>query len=102
MNLFIARSALRDEKGGITREQGIAPSQRRTQGTAVDTCGGVAGARWRGEGKKSGKRRIQKNQPELVCLVLLSMVRKERLELSRLGRQNLNLVRLPISPLPQE
>ena len=47
---------------------------------------------WRG--KKSGKRRIQKNQPELVCLVLLSMVRKERLELSRLGRQNLNLVRL--------
>ena len=50
---------------------------------------------------KSGKRRIQKNQPELVCLVLLLMVRKERLELSRLGRQNLNLVRLPISPLPQ-
>ncbi len=28
------------------------------------------------------------------------MVRKERLELSHLGRQNLNLVRLPISPLP--
>ena len=29
------------------------------------------------------------------------MVREERLELSRRGRQNLNLVRLPISPLPQ-
>ena len=61
-----------------------------------------AGERWYGEGKEKGKRRIQKNQPELVCLVLLLMVRKERLELSRLGRQNLNLVRLPISPLPQE
>ncbi|MGL4885197.1 MAG: hypothetical protein ACRC4V_02435, partial [Aeromonas veronii] len=47
-----------------------------------------------------GKFQIQKNQRELVCLVLLLMVRKERLELSRLGRQNLNLVRLPISPLP--
>ncbi|WP_244077546.1 hypothetical protein, partial [Aeromonas caviae] len=35
--LFIARSALRDEKGGITPEQGIAPSQRRAQGSAVDT-----------------------------------------------------------------
>ncbi|MXQ71553.1 hypothetical protein, partial [Aeromonas caviae] len=34
---IIARSALRDEKGGITPEQGIAPSQRRTQGAAVDT-----------------------------------------------------------------
>ena len=33
------------------------------------------------------------------CLVL--MVRKEGLEPTRLGRQNLNLVRLPISPLPQ-
>ena len=64
--------------------------------------GGMAGVRRHGEGEENGKRQIQKNQPELVCLVLLLMVRKERLELSRLGRQNLNLVRLPISPLPQE
>ena len=34
---FYCPQPLRDEKGGITPEQGIAPSQRRTQGLAVDT-----------------------------------------------------------------
>ncbi len=60
---------------GLSRVQGGA--------TAVEQGCGMSWAR--DDKRLPGEKQVQKNQHELVCLVLVLMVRKERLELSHLA-----------------
>ena len=52
--------------------------------------------------KRLTKSKRRKEKRETRRKLNIGVVREKRLELLRLGRQNLNLVRLPIPPFPQD